>query len=147
MASCPSVDPDRWSDEFEALAARPDRRFPRIESRMRLRRFLRGMMSELQRINCRTLAEDMGEDRPGPMQHFLTKAVWDDDALRHDLRDYVTETLGQPDGVLTVTRSGNQPSGDSPSLPSCPTGQTYQHNDHLTYGHWVSYEVLPVSRT
>ncbi len=111
MASCPSVDPDGWSADFEAFAARLDRRFRRVESRQRMRRFLRGMMSELQRINCHTLAEHMGEDRPGPMQHFLTKAVWDDDALRNDLRDYVTETLGHPDGVLVIDETGDLKKG------------------------------------
>ncbi|EIV91978.1 hypothetical protein FraQA3DRAFT_1466, partial [Frankia sp. QA3] len=57
MAPCPSVDPDGWSAGFEAFAARLDRRFPRVESRQRMRRFLRGMMSDLQRVTCWTLAQ------------------------------------------------------------------------------------------
>ncbi len=76
-----------------------------------MRRFLRGMMSDLQRVNCWTLAQRMGEDRPGPMQHFLSKAVWDDDGLRSDLRDYVTETLGHPEGVLVIDETGDLKKG------------------------------------
>lgn len=111
MASCPSVDPAGWSADFEAFAARLDRRFRRVESRRRMRRFLRGMMSELQRVNCWTLAQHVGEGRPGPMRHFLSKAVMDDDGLRADLRDYVTETLGHPEGVLVIDETGDLKKG------------------------------------
>ncbi|WP_239405189.1 IS701 family transposase, partial [Frankia sp. Cj3] len=111
MASCPSVDPDRWSADFEAFAARLDRHFRRVESRQRMRRFLHGMMSELQRVNCWTLAQHAGEGRPGPMQHFLSKAVMDDNGLRADLRDYVTETLGHPEGVLVIDETGDLKKG------------------------------------
>ncbi|WP_239331917.1 site-specific integrase [Frankia sp. CiP3] len=48
MASCPSVDPAGWSEAFEAFTTSLDHRFCRVESRLRLRRFLRGMMAGLQ---------------------------------------------------------------------------------------------------
>jgi SRSO17 transposase len=53
----------------------------------------------------------MGEDRPGPMQHFLSRAVWDDDGVRQDLRDYVTETLGHPEAVLVIDETGDLKKG------------------------------------
>jgi SRSO17 transposase len=33
------------------------------------------------------------------MQHLLGRAVWDHDAVRDDLRDWVVEHLGDPDPV------------------------------------------------
>ncbi|WP_322769152.1 DDE-type integrase/transposase/recombinase, partial [Frankia sp. Cr1] len=37
----------------------------------------------------------------------------------------------------TVTRSGSQPSADSPALASWPTPPTLPRTDHLSYGHWA----------
>jgi hypothetical protein len=41
------------------------------------------------------------------MQHLLSRAVWDHDAVRDDLRDYLLEHLGDPAAVLVVDESGN----------------------------------------
>ncbi|WP_035957680.1 IS701 family transposase [Parafrankia sp. EUN1f] len=108
---CPSVDPDGWLEAFEGLAGRLDRRFRRPESRRRMRRFLRGLMAGLPRVNCWTLAEYAGEASPGGMQHFLAEAVWDDDGLRADLRDYVVERFGDPEAVFVFDETGDVKKG------------------------------------
>ena len=111
MAQCPSVDPAAWRQRFEAFTTRIGRRFARVESRGRAGRFLRGMMSGLQRVNCWTLAEHVGEGSPGPMQHFLSRATWDEDGLRADLRDPVVEGLADPDAVFVVDETGDLKKG------------------------------------
>jgi len=111
VAVCASVDPDQWRCGFEALAARLDRRFSRVESRRRFRSFLLGLIAGLPRVNCWTLAEHAGERTPGGMQHFLADAVWDDDGVRADLRAYVVEHLGDPDGVLVIDETGDLKKG------------------------------------
>ncbi len=45
------------------------------------------------------------------MQHFLAGAVWDQDAVRDDLRGYVVERLGDPDAVLVVDETGDLKKG------------------------------------
>ena len=40
------------------------------------------------------------------MQELLDRAVWDADGVRDDLRAYVAEHLGDPDGVLVVDETG-----------------------------------------
>jgi SRSO17 transposase len=40
------------------------------------------------------------------MQRLLTSARWDPDGLRDDVRAYVIEQLGDPDGVLVVDETG-----------------------------------------
>ena len=40
------------------------------------------------------------------MQRLLTTTRWDPDALRDDVRGYVDEQLGDPDGVLVVDETG-----------------------------------------
>jgi len=40
------------------------------------------------------------------LQHLLSRAVWDADGVRDDLRDYVTDHFGDPGGVLVVDETG-----------------------------------------
>jgi SRSO17 transposase len=82
-----------------------------VESRRRLRSFLLGLMAGLPRVNCWTLAEHAGESSPAGMQHFLAGAVWDDDAIRAELRAYVIERLGDPGGVLVIDETGDLKKG------------------------------------
>jgi SRSO17 transposase len=87
-------------------------RFARVETRRRFARFLAGMLAELPRKNCWTIAEHVGDPSPHGMQHFLNKAVWDTDMVAADLRDYVIEHLGEPDGVLVADETGDLKKGE-----------------------------------
>jgi SRSO17 transposase len=75
-------------------------RFGRVEPRRRARAFVLGLLADLPRKNCWTIAEQAGDASPGGMQHFLARARWDADAVRDDLRGYVIEIArqaGSPD--------------------------------------------------
>ncbi|MGA5873125.1 IS701 family transposase [Streptomyces cinereoruber] len=65
-----------------------------------------GLLSDVERKNCWSLAEHCGYRRPDAMQRLLRSARWDADAVRDDLRDLVVERLGHPDGVLIVDETG-----------------------------------------
>ena len=41
------------------------------------------------------------------MQRLLNQAVWDEGGVREDLRGYVVEALGAPDGVLVFDETGD----------------------------------------
>ncbi len=71
-------------------------RFGRVEPRRRARAFVLGLLAELPRKNCWTIAEQAGDATPDGMQHLLARARWDADGVRDDLRGYVTEYLGDP---------------------------------------------------
>ena len=45
------------------------------------------------------------------MQHLLSRAVWDADLVRDDLRGYVVDHLGHPDAVLVVDETGDLKKG------------------------------------
>jgi SRSO17 transposase len=120
VAAAPSVDRvgrvelaliDRWQREFDDLVLRIGPRFARVEPRRRVAAFLRGLLAELPRRNCWTIAEHAGEHDPRGMQRLLSQAVWDEDKVRDDLRDYVGEHLGDPAGVLVVDETGGAPRG------------------------------------
>ncbi|WP_406016642.1 IS701 family transposase [Streptomyces sp. NBC_00984] len=68
-------------------------RFARVEPRRRARAFVLGLLSELPRKNCWTLAEHAGDANPHGLQHLLSRAKWDADAVRDDIRGFVVEHL------------------------------------------------------
>jgi SRSO17 transposase len=105
------VDPARWQAALEELLGRIAGRFGRVEPRRRARAFVHGLLAELPRKNCWTIAEHAGDASPDGMQHLLARAVWDHDGVRDDLRDYVTEALGDPEAVLVIDETGDLKKG------------------------------------
>jgi SRSO17 transposase len=105
------VDPARWQVGLEELLGRLAGRFGRVEPRRRARAFVLGLLAELPPKNCWTIAEHAGDPSPDGMQHLLARAVWDEDAVRDDLRDYVVEHLGDPGAVLVVDETGDLKQG------------------------------------
>src|SRR5260370_5525875 len=59
-------------------------------------------MSEIESKNGWQLAEHAREGTPYGMQRLLSQAVWDDDLVRADLRDYVYEHLGAQWAILVI---------------------------------------------
>jgi SRSO17 transposase len=95
-----------WAAEFERLCERIGPRFIRPEVRRRAAGFLRGLLGGVDRKNGWQLAEHAQETTPDGMQRLLTTSRWDPGALRDDVRGYIVEQLGDPDGVLVVDETG-----------------------------------------
>ena len=110
-AAGPSVDPGRWLGTFDELMTRAGARFSRVEPRRRARAFVLGLLAELPRKNCWTIAEHAGDRTPDGMQHLLSRARWDADGVRDDVRSYVVEQLGDPGAVLVVDETGDVKKG------------------------------------
>ena len=70
-----------------------------------------GLVSDLGRKNCWTLAERAGHPSPDRLQHLLARAVWDTEGVGADLRDYVAAHLGDPDAVLVIDETGDVKKG------------------------------------
>ena len=105
------VDPARWQVGLEELLSRVAGRFGRVEPRRRARGFVVGLLADLPRKNCWTIAEHAGDATPDGMQHLLAGAVWDHDAVRDDVRDYLVDHLGDPAAVLVVDETGDLKKG------------------------------------
>lgn len=86
-------------------------RFARVEPRLRAGRLVLGLLSDLPRKNCWTIAEWAGESTPHGMQHLLCRASWDADAVRDDVREYVVEHLHDEAAVLVVDETGDLKKG------------------------------------
>jgi SRSO17 transposase len=105
------VDPARWQTGLEELLGRVAGRFGRVEPRWRARAFVYGLLADLPRKNCWTLAEHAGDPNPDGMQHLLGRAVWDHDGVRDDVRTYLVEHLGDPEAVLVIDETGDLKKG------------------------------------
>ncbi len=96
-----------WSQVLDALHERIAPRFARAEMRARVRRYLAGLLDQVERKNGWQLAEAIGEIGAKGVQRLLNAAAWDADGVRDDLRDYVVDCLGdEASGVLIVDETG-----------------------------------------
>ncbi|SCL15934.1 SRSO17 transposase [Micromonospora inyonensis] len=86
--------------------ARVAGRFVRAEPRATAGQFVEGLLSGVERKTCWSLAERAGHADPQVMQRLLRTAVWDVDAVRDDIRDWLVEQLGHPDAVLVTDETG-----------------------------------------
>jgi SRSO17 transposase len=111
VAAAASVDPAAWRGLFEAVLGRVADRFGRVEPRRRARLMVAGLVADLPRKNCWTLAEHAGEGSPDGMQHLLRAAVWDADAVRDDIRVMAREFLGRREAMLVVDETGDLKKG------------------------------------
>ena len=86
-------------------------RFARYEPARHAGSLMLGMLSGLGRKNCWTIAEHRGDTTPDGLQHLLSRAKWDADSVRDDLRSYVVDAFGDPAGVLVVDETGDLKKG------------------------------------
>jgi SRSO17 transposase len=105
------LDVVRWAQELVRFHARIAPRFARPEPRRRALAYLQGLLSTTERKNGWQLAEHAREARPDGMQRLLASAVWDADLVRDDLREYVLETLGDPQAILVIDETSFQKRG------------------------------------
>lgn len=95
-----------WERELAGVKARVGRVLPRRQLRETASAFLDGLLSGIERKTGWLMAEQAGADRPYRMQALLGRSRWDADELRDEVRSYVVEALGDPDGVLIVDETG-----------------------------------------
>jgi len=95
-----------WLLELTDVERRIGAQFPRWDARQRAGAYLRGLLSPVERKNGWQLAEVNGDDTPYGVQHLLGRAVWNAEAVRDDLRGYLMEHLGTPQGVMVIDETG-----------------------------------------
>jgi SRSO17 transposase len=111
VAAGDRVGPAGWQAEADRLLAGIAGRFARVETRRRVCGFLLGLLADLPRKNCWSIAEHAGDGDPHGMQYLLGRASWDTDGVRDDLRDYVSTGLGDSNAVLVVDETGDVKKG------------------------------------
>jgi SRSO17 transposase len=95
-----------WTNLFDSLCERIGPCFARSETRERVKAYLRGLLSPIERKNGWQLAEEAGLPTPYAMQYLLNRAVWDSDEVRDQLQAYVRERIADADGMLVIDETG-----------------------------------------
>lgn len=95
-----------WADALEGVAHVLAPHFERAEPRQRAMRYLRGLLSSVERKNGWQLAEWAGETTPDGMHRLVNTAHWTADQVRDDLQAYILTHLSDPQAVLVVDETG-----------------------------------------
>src|SRR5437763_4446579 len=114
-------------------------RFGRAEPRARVREYVSGLVTGLERKNGWTLAEWAGEVSPDGMQRLLRRADWDVDGVRDDIRAYVAEQLGDPGGVLIAGDTGFLKKGTRPAGVQRQYSGTAGRTENCQVGVFLAY--------
>ena len=84
-----------WTDDLGFLFNRP-------EPKRTFGLFIKGLLSDAPKKNAWGLAEQLGYRSPDALQHLMSRASWDADVLRDQVRSRVVEGLGDVGGVMVV---------------------------------------------
>ena len=84
--------------------------FPRRETRLTCRNMVRGLLMVKESANCWSLAEAIGHTGPHVLQHFLSRARFDTEAIRRSAAAWTVEQLGDREVMLVVDETGDEKS-------------------------------------
>ncbi len=85
-----------WALRLRRLHERLRPHFARPEAFEHALLYLQAIMSDIPRKNGWQIAEHARQARPYGMQRLLSRAVWDQDGVRDDLRTFVYQSLLPP---------------------------------------------------
>ena len=85
------------------------------------KKYMKGLLSGADRKNGWQIAEMVGESTPYTLQQFIYRGGYSSDTLRDELRCYVSDELGEDDGVMIVDDTGFIKQGDK----SCGVQRQY----------------------
>jgi SRSO17 transposase len=110
-----------WAASLREVKARMRPLFTQDRVAASAGRFLDGLLGEERRKTGWMRAEAAGDPGPWRQQAILGRGRWDADALRDIVREYVVETLAEPDAVLVVDETGFLKQGKA----SCGVARQY----------------------
>jgi SRSO17 transposase len=96
-----------WLESLFHLHQRLRPRFARPEVHQHVLLYLQAILSDIPRKNGWQIAEHARQGRPYGMQRLLSRAVWDQDGVRDDLRALVCQSLHPP--ALRPVCASHQP--------------------------------------
>jgi SRSO17 transposase len=113
--------------------------FARSQSRDRVLAYLRGLLSAAERKHSWQVAEVCGEPTPYGFQYLLSRADWDADAVRDELRTYSMQHWGDPDGGLVLDETGFLKKGRHSAGVARQYRGTVGNVDNCPIGVFLSY--------
>ena len=80
------------------------------------------------------------------MQLLFSRACWDTDGVRDDIRGYVVEHLGDPDGMLVVDETGDVKKGTATAGVQRQYTGTAGRIENAQVAVYISYTSRPATR-
>ena len=112
---------DLWASSLREVKDRMRPLFTQDRVAASAHAFLDGLLGPERRKTGWARAEAAGDEGPWRQQAILGRARWEADALRDIVRDYVLETLADPDAVLVFDETGFLKQGKA----SCGVARQY----------------------
>src|ERR1700757_3635607 len=112
---------DLWASSLREVKDRMRPVFKQDRVAASANAFLDGLLGPERRKTGWARAEAAGDEGPWRQQAILGRARWEADALRDIVRDYVLETLADPDAVLVFDETGFLKQGKA----SCGVARQY----------------------
>src|ERR1700750_583521 len=112
---------DLWASSLREVKDRMRPLFTQDRVAASAHAFLDGLLGPERRKTGWARAEAAGDEGPWRQQAILGRARWEGDALRDIVRDYVLETLGDPDAGVGVDETGFLKQGKA----SCGVARQY----------------------
>ncbi len=112
---------DLWASSLRDVKGRIRPLFTQERVAVSAGAFLDGLLGDERRKTGWMRAEAAGDLGPWRQQAILGRGRWDADVLRDIVRDYVVETLSDPDAVLVIDETGFLKQGKA----SCGVGRQY----------------------
>ena len=112
---------DLWASSLREVKERMRPLFKQDRVAVSANAFLDGLLGPERRKTGWARAEAAGDEGPWRQQAILGRARWEADALRDIVRDYVLETLADPDAVLVFDETGFLKQGKA----SCGVARQY----------------------
>ena len=128
-----------WGAELRHLHARIAPYFARPEPYRRTLLYLQGILGDSARKNGWQLAEHAGEARPDGMQRLLSNAVWDEDRVRDEVRNYVLAHLGDPHAIAAIDETSFPKQGDQSAGVAQQYCGTTKQVENCQVGVFLSY--------
>lgn len=95
-----------WVDSFASFCGRFDDLFARRESRQQARKYLRGLLTPLERKTNWQLAERLHDSTPDRMQRLLYRVPWDAQEARDRLQQFIIERFGEEGAIGVLDETG-----------------------------------------
>jgi SRSO17 transposase len=102
-AASATVDDAGHDKAFRGLLASLSDCFARSETRETFARVTRGMLMELDDVNCWSLSEAIGERGPHRLHHLVSRAVWDEQAVLQRTAAWAVGLLDNGDAILITS--------------------------------------------
>ncbi len=104
---------EQWQEDFQGFIERFADLFGRSKPRDQCMKYVKALLSPVERKNGWQMAEHVGDEVPDPMQRLLYRAHWDAGAAIDRLQEFTVEKFGDEEAVGVLDETGFLKQGNS----------------------------------